>query len=775
MTTLSGILQAPDGTAIAGAKITFEAARNYEQVMFHASSSLTTGSNGSYSVTLPVGSYNVFINYGTNRIITVGLITILSGSVDGTLNDYLLTNNDPAYVDSVLAQLGKPDGVLLVNGAMDKAQNLNDVTNKVTARTNLDVYSTNESVVLRNNSGWGQAGSDTITDNKTPKLSLALPFAGNKLSADVARIIQALSSIDSTVFNNALNAESLKSILEFDSDDVNDDTSRFVKAIAACGAVHIPDRNQVIARLGRDLVVGNLVINKPFYIIGNSGQGIDSISSTITKKVGSAFCISFEGADNASILAGSGIRGVRMLGTEADTGVMVNSHFVSHLDLDRVSFNYFGGNALKLKRTMESSITNCYFRKIGGNGQHVIFIDSHEVGYPGNNVNNLHINSCTFGYNGGRWLHIADDANVDMLWFGDNKMEWDGTVTSPNATSTEVVYLGQLSRGWLTNNGFTYFNTADNKYDGGVIVLGSACTGEITIVGNKLQSCQGNWLDVRGGRVVAYKNSSDRGTVSGDVTISVTSSVAQDIEAIALYTNNRNVVAATPVTPSAMRSGHTLPSAISKVFIADASSLFYVKTVQQVQPSTEITRAIVPFAMSSKGFIHVTARVRTLTTSDASGTVSLYQDAVNLQSKSVVAASGWQYLTWQVKPGQITTTTFKLVNDSPATVVCFDGLSVTEENYIDWSFSWSPGSIAANGNANSPAQAPSDFLGMTGVMIHQIIAASADANSLPIDPGVIILQPRPLATGAFTIMAVNPTAAAITPGFSRIKCRLFRI
>lgn len=775
MTTLSGILQAPDGTAIAGAKITFEAVRNYEQVTFHASSSLTTGTNGSYSVTLPVGSYNVFINYGTSRIVTVGIITILSDSVNGTLNDFLLTNNDPAYVDSVLAQLGKPGGVSLVNGAMDKAQNLNDVADKEAARTNLDIYSTSESLALRANSGWGQAGSDTVTDNKTTKLSLPLPFTANKLSADVSRIIQAFTSIDTAVFGNILNAESQKSILEFDSDDANDDTSRFLKAMAVCGAVHIPDRNQVIARLGRDLVVGDLVINKPFYIIGNSCQGIDSISSTITKKVGSAFCISFEGADNASILAGSGIRGIRMRGTEADTGVMVNSHFVSHLDLDRVSFNYFGGNALKLKRTMESSITNCYFRKIGGNGQHVIFIDSHEVGYPGNNVNNLHINSCTFGYNGGRWLHIADDANVDMLWFGDNKMEWDGTVTSPNAASTEVVYLGQLSRGWLTNNGFTYFNTADNKYDGGVIVLGSACTGEITIVGNKLQSCQGNWLDVRGGRVVAYKNSSDRGTVSGDVTISVTSSVAQDIEAIALYTNNRNIVAATPVTPQTMRQSHSLPSAIGKVFIADTSSLFYVKTVQQVQPATEITRAIVPFAMSSKGFIHVTARVRTLTTSDAAGTVSLYQDAVNLQSKSVVAANGWQYLTWQVKPGQITTTTFKLVNDSVATVVCFDGLSITEENYIDWSFSWSPGSIAANSTVNSPAQAPADFLGMTGVMIHQIIATSADSNSLPVDQGVIILQPRPLATGAFTIMAVNPTAAAITPGFSRIKCRLFRI
>ena len=140
MTTLSGILQAPDGTAIAGAKITFEAVRNYEQVTFHASSSLTTGSDGSYSITLPIGSFNIFINYGTNRIITVGMITILDGSVDGTLNDYLLTNNDPAYVLDVLSRLGASGGVALVNGAMDKAQNLNDLANKAAARTNLDVH-----------------------------------------------------------------------------------------------------------------------------------------------------------------------------------------------------------------------------------------------------------------------------------------------------------------------------------------------------------------------------------------------------------------------------------------------------------------------------------------------------------------------------------------------------------------------------------------------------------------------------------------------------------
>lgn len=150
MTTLSGILQAPDGTAIAGAKITFEAVRNYEQVTFHASSSLTTGSDGSYSVTMPVGSFNVFINYGTNRTITVGLITILTVSADGTLNDYLLTNNDPAYVDDVLTRLAAAGGVSLVNGAMDKNQNLSDVTNKATSRTNLDVYSKTESLAVGN-------------------------------------------------------------------------------------------------------------------------------------------------------------------------------------------------------------------------------------------------------------------------------------------------------------------------------------------------------------------------------------------------------------------------------------------------------------------------------------------------------------------------------------------------------------------------------------------------------------------------------------------------
>jgi len=141
MTTLSGILQAPDGTAIAGAKITFEAVRNYEQVTFHASSSLTTGSNGSYSVTLPIGSYNVLVNYGNGRVIDIGMITILSGSINGTLNDYLLNDNDEAYVLDVLSRLGAPGGVELVNGAMDKEQNLNDVEDKQAARANLSIYS----------------------------------------------------------------------------------------------------------------------------------------------------------------------------------------------------------------------------------------------------------------------------------------------------------------------------------------------------------------------------------------------------------------------------------------------------------------------------------------------------------------------------------------------------------------------------------------------------------------------------------------------------------
>lgn len=189
MTTLSGILQAPDGTAIAGAKITFEAVRNYEQVTFHASSSLTTDSNGSYSITLPVGSFNVFINYGTNRIITVGLITILSGSVDGTINDYLLTNNGPAYVLDVLSRLGAPGGVSLVNGAMDKAQNLNDVANKANARTNLDVDSKAES----------QARSNAVLSSLAASNGVSLvggAVAKSQNLADLASASSARSNID---------------------------------------------------------------------------------------------------------------------------------------------------------------------------------------------------------------------------------------------------------------------------------------------------------------------------------------------------------------------------------------------------------------------------------------------------------------------------------------------------------------------------------------------------------------------------------------------------
>jgi len=209
MTTLSGILQTPDGTAIAGAKITFEAVRNSEQVTFHATSSLTTGSDGSYSLTLPVGSFKVFINYDANRIINVGVITILDGSVDGTLNDYLLTNNAP--VDDVLSLLGAPGGVSLVNGAMDKAQNLNDVASISSARTNLDVDSKDES----------QARSDAVlssllADNGVDLVGGAMAKSQNL--ADIASSSSARANLDvyskaesealTTALSNALSSGS---------------------------------------------------------------------------------------------------------------------------------------------------------------------------------------------------------------------------------------------------------------------------------------------------------------------------------------------------------------------------------------------------------------------------------------------------------------------------------------------------------------------------------------------------------------------------------------
>jgi hypothetical protein len=96
MTKLSGVYTNPDGAIIPGARITLTLGGNTEKSFIKRTVEFTTGMDGSYSVELTAGGYYVDATYqGARRPERLGNIAITANSDDGTLNDYLILNNEP--------------------------------------------------------------------------------------------------------------------------------------------------------------------------------------------------------------------------------------------------------------------------------------------------------------------------------------------------------------------------------------------------------------------------------------------------------------------------------------------------------------------------------------------------------------------------------------------------------------------------------------------------------------------------------------------------------
>lgn len=426
MTTLSGILQAPDGTAIAGAKITFEAVRNYEQVTFHASSSLITGSSGSYSVTLPIGSFNVFINYGTNRIITVGMVTILDDSIDGTLNDYLLSNNDPAYVLDVLSRLGAPGGVDLVNGAMDKAQNLNDVTDKAASRTNLDVDSKAESQERSNAVLSSLAGANGVS-------LVGGAMAKSQNLSDLSNIPTARTNLD--VYSKAesiaqFGGAELSSYSAFENLYADSTFSRCVVGDAAPGwPVQV-----VIAEK-----IGELCMATPGGITGAGGYDLVKIPvANIKSRKLSISCAILEKIGDQGVNASSGLGNLRIrLSAYDSSGVLISTAWQTATGNDDptvgTGWQYYTRNIPRTDITQKTILNVCSGITLPANAASVS-INIRVEGLGGVAAPRVYLNRFSIREGlASNWVR-QPEASIAYVSPAGNDSTGNGTVTLPFAT-----------------------------------------------------------------------------------------------------------------------------------------------------------------------------------------------------------------------------------------------------------------------------------------------------------------------------------------------------
>ncbi|WP_017016168.1 prophage tail fiber N-terminal domain-containing protein, partial [Enterovibrio norvegicus] len=86
---ISDILIGPNSAPLAGVTIKFIAAETSHFVIKTVVAETTTAADGAYSVTVPVGLYDVVLSSYGVRPQTVGQFRVYTDSESGTLNDFL--------------------------------------------------------------------------------------------------------------------------------------------------------------------------------------------------------------------------------------------------------------------------------------------------------------------------------------------------------------------------------------------------------------------------------------------------------------------------------------------------------------------------------------------------------------------------------------------------------------------------------------------------------------------------------------------------------------
>ncbi|WP_421416472.1 prophage tail fiber N-terminal domain-containing protein [Serratia plymuthica] len=102
---ISGKLIGPNGDPRPGVTIMLTAVKTSSAVVHLAPSSSTTGADGSYSLSVEVGTHNVMIEAYGRPFEKVGQITVYSDSKPGTLNDFLTSPGQDELTPAIVAMV----------------------------------------------------------------------------------------------------------------------------------------------------------------------------------------------------------------------------------------------------------------------------------------------------------------------------------------------------------------------------------------------------------------------------------------------------------------------------------------------------------------------------------------------------------------------------------------------------------------------------------------------------------------------------------------------
>ena len=496
-------------------------------------------------------------------------------------------------------------------------------------------------------------------------------------------------------------ADDIPTILDWDSDSVNDDSTRILRAIADGVRTLFVPATQVFK-------IGEVDINTNMLIYGNGISGYRQVGGRFTIADDAEYGFNFAGVDPNTRVIGGGLSGVSLLGaSDACKADMVRASHASSHEFRNVSMRRTQGSAYSLEDFMESRIEACYMNGIGADDSHVVEIKDY-VGNAVWNVNNLHIRENTFGSCSGNWIHMSDRSNADLIWIHGNKFEWDSTPTAANVSAKAVIYGGLVERVSIKDNGFVYFYPDHNMYES-ILELGANAHYGVIFSDNMAWGCtNANYWKTAGGALAGSNNRSN-----ASMSVINTSPYSQDIEPplIRTTTGNRPPSYAAKSHDVEFISAHKLTGANdSNNFVPDADAVLY-GTCMNTLPNVEIRRAFIPKDMLASGrCLKITVRCKNTNTDPGQLQLILngnaVQDTISSQSSglnyiAIPGNSNWKEYVWYLNASQLASGGALIFKNNSNVRFLFDGVKIEYASMQPISVPWSTGSIPANTIANT--------------------------------------------------------------------------
>lgn len=506
---------------------------------------------------------------------------------------------------------------------------------------------------------------------------------------------------------------------------------------------------------------GNVVIPYPLRIVGKGSQGINTTKGTVIKRsAGAPFMFHFSGEGQSQRPMGGGLFNINCNGDSATAiGDLIKVTQWSYFKAQNCAFQNMAGWAFRLKDVMESTITGNLFRRLGGPSGGGILLDDIRSAVT-DNVNNLHIEDNTFALISGPWIGSTANSNPDLIWICRNKFEYDGTPAVPNENPSYVLDFAQLSRAFISENGFTHFTTARNNY-AGVLRLGSTALGTVLFADNLLFACESAGV-INGGIVESRGNINNQGSASAAITqFTNNSSKVCKLQRVVNIQSNGNVTVGNQLFPNGYINMAELPGNTRVPSVYDAEG--ETTSVLSVPAMTQVRQWTVPkMYQDAATVVKVTIRAK----ADPSGTTR----EMSLQSGSTVLRAWtvdvgvWKNYTYFIKANQLPTTL--QVRNTGDGILLVDGMVFEKVTHVDWEFAVSPGTLAAGGKYTSPVQS---HLDVAGVEIQSVSVPTFNSSSVGLQCWVETTN----ANGSFVVVLKNDTGAELVTTVTRCRIRAF--